>query len=261
MSEETQKVDSENKMAETQPEPAKAVVKKSRPKPKRKSPIQRRVHGPGRSPLLEVKRDETPPDPKADQRSTSQMIKDGVNSVNKVLIPDESGDVEMKFPVMRDPEAKQMIYETRRYRWVDVPNDEVLYYTQSTIIDFHSDHTASIVVGNRRTAVVFDRSYAYNGRIYQRCAWIPDKIIRAGVLFEKKIDRITRLPKAVLKKIPGTSTEAYQIVGKAEQDYRDLKRIFERVFIKKGVPANVEEDKALLQFMHDSVPPDEMEVG
>ena len=264
MSDETQKVD-ENKVdtaegatvVEAKPAAPRKVVPK---KKKRPHSAARKPEAQKPAPILV---DNTPTDQKVDLRSTEQMIKDGVNSVNKVLLPDWDGPVEMKFPVMRDPETKQMTYETRRFRWVDTPHEEVLYYTQSTIIDLNSGHTATVVVGNRRTPVVFDRTYTHNGRVYHRCAWIPDKIVRAGVLYEKKIDKITRQPKAALKKIKGTNTPLYQIVGQVQTDYRDLERIFVRVFIKKGVPVNIEEDDKLLQFMHESTPPimSEMEVG
>lgn len=254
----TQKVDTEDKaVMETaqvkQPEaPKKKVVA-------RRSKASRRRKPTVRMPKPEV--DTTPTDQKTDNRTTEKMIKDGITSINTALVQDENGPIKMKFPVMRDPEAKQMIYETRTFRTIDVPYDEVVYYTQNTIIDMHADHTCTVVVGNRRTAIVFDRTYTFKNRVYNRCAWIPDKILRAGTLFEKKIDRVTRQPIAVLKKLPGTNTEMYQIVGNVQTDYRDLKRIFERVFIKKGIPTNIQEDNELIKFMHDSVPPDEMEVG
>ena len=254
----TQKVETEAKAVMETAEVKQTVIPKKKIMARRSKASSRRKKV-VRLPKPEV--DDTPIDQKADTRTTEKMIKDGINSINTALVLDENGPIEMKFPVMRDPETKKMMYETRTFRTIDVPYDEVVYYTQNTIIDMHADHTCTVVVGNRRTSVVFDRIYTFKNRIFNRCAWIPDKIIRAGVLYEKKIDRVTRQPIAVLKKLPGTNTEMYQIVGNVQTDYRDLKRIFERVFIKKGIPTTIQEDNELIKFMHDSVPPDEMEVG
>lgn len=251
MSEETQEVD---QVIEATEKPEKKVIKRRAKRRVKSRTVKASSLRKEPVPIPKAEFDETPSDTHADKRTTNQMIKDGLNSINKALIPDENGDVEMKFPVMRDPETKQMMYATQNFRWVSVPPEEVLYYTQSTIIDLHSDHTATVIAEGKRHPVVFDRTYTYKGKVYQRCAWVPSPVVRAGVMYEKKIDRVSRRPVAVIKKIQGSNTPAYQIVSNVETDYRDLKRIYERAYIKRGVSSQIQDDNEALGFMYDSLP-------
>ena len=204
--------------------------------------------------------DNRPMDLKVDQRSDEQRILDAQASVNTAWVRDINGNKKMKVPQFRDENGK-MIYSEEKFREITVPPDEVVFYTQSVIKDWHSSHAATVVLGNDRHGVVFDRTYTYNGRVYYRCAWIPNKNVRAGVVYEKKIDKRSKMPIAVMKKVPETNTECYQIVGGQEADYRDLKRIFERIWIKKGGSAEVNGDEELNKFMYESVAAIDQEVA
>jgi hypothetical protein len=109
-----------------------------------------------------------------------------------------------------------------------------------------------VLIGTQRRGHVFDRTYEYGGRLYHRCAYIPNRVERAGILFKKMINRQTRRPVAVLKKFAGTNDPMYQIIGGQEAEYRDLRRIFERSFIKRQKGA---EDDELDKFTYDAITP------
>ena len=192
-----------------------------------------------------------------DERTAAQVLDDTERSVNKVLLPDPNGKLKMKFPLMRDPEPPhKMMTEERTFREVEVPHTEVLYYTHGVIMDRNTSHSDTVQIGNQRRGHVFDRTYTYNGKIYHRCAWIPDQVERAGILFKKMINRQTRRPVAVLKKIGGTNDPMYQIIGAGTPEYRDLRRIFERFFIKKQRDAA---DDELDRFSYDAIGPQSFE--
>lgn len=193
-----------------------------------------------------------------DERSNAQMLQDQLNSVNFAFIPDENGKEKRKYPAYRDPEPPhKMLYVERTLRKIEVPHDEVVFYTHGVIMDRRTSHSDTVMIGNNRIGHVFDRTYTWNGRIYHRCAWIPDKVQRAGIMFCKKISRTTRRPVAVLKKYPGTEEPQYRIVGGQEADYRDLKRIFERAFVNRKLG---QEDDELDKFQYESISPIEAEL-
>lgn len=195
--------------------------------------------------------DDRPSVRELDGRSKSQVLADETASINKVLVRDPEGKVKMKFPSHRDTEPPhKMIEVEQRFTEIEVPHEEVIYYTHGVIMDRLSTHSDSVVIGNERRGHVFDRTYVYNGKLYHRCAWIPNRVERAGILYKKMINRQTRRPVAVLKKFAGTNDPMYLIIGGQEADYRDLRRIFERSFInrKQG-----EQDDELDRFQYDAI--------
>ena len=188
-----------------------------------------------------------------DGRSKSQILADEIASVNRVAIRDPDGKIRQMWPSHRDPEPPhKMITVEMRFTEVEVPHEEVVFFTRGVIMDRNSVHSDSVVIGAERRGHVFDRTYTYNGKLYHRCAYIPNRVERAGILYKKMIDRQTRRPVAVLKKFTGTNDPMYQIIGGQEAEYRDLRRIFERNYIKrsKGV-----QDDELDKFQYDAIAP------
>jgi hypothetical protein len=174
-------------------------------------------------------------------------------NINIALIPDPNGNVKRTKPTGMDPEKHRMNYENILYRAIEVPPEDVLIFMGSPVKDLHNTHSATVNIQNKRTVVVFDRTYVFGGRTIQQCAWVPDRKIRAGILFTKRIDRQTRRPLAVLRRMADGATPMYQIVGAKEPEYRDLRRVFERVFIKGGRPGEMDDE--LDKFMHESIGP------
>jgi len=199
---------------------------------------------------------------KVDERkSVGQMVAEKLASINTALVPDENGKIDVDIPIGMDQNSKKMMYTKIPHSKIDVPPDEIVAFMGSVIMDRHNSHSETINYDGQRHLVVFDRSYTHGQRVFNRVAWIPNKAIRSAVVFEKKIDRQTKRPIAVLRKLgqDQSAPPMFQIVGGEEADYRDLKRIFERVFIKKGSP--VGEDEELNNFMHGAITPIEQEVS
>lgn len=193
-----------------------------------------------------------------DGRSKSQVLADTLSSINKVLVRDPDGKIKQKWPSYRDPEPPHRMIEIEvRFTEIEVPHEEVIYYTHGVIMDRNSSHSDSVLIGNERRGHVFDRTYTFNGKLYHRCAWIPNRVERAGILYKKMINRQTRRPVAVLKKFAGTNDPTYQIIGGQEADYRDLRRIFERSFLKRNTG---QEDDELDRFQYEAIVPIPQEV-
>ncbi len=193
-----------------------------------------------------------------DGRTTAQVLADEMASVNKALIRDPEGKIKRKVPGYRDPEPPHRMIEVElRFTEIEVPHEDVLYYTHGVIMDRLATHSDSVMIGNQRKGFVFDRTYTYNGRLYHRCAWIPNRVERAGILYKKMISRTSRRPVAVLKKIGGTNDPMYQIIGGKEADYRDLRTIFERHFIRRN---KGQEDDELDKFQYEAIGPIAQEI-
>ena len=207
--------------------------------------------------------------------NTEEMIKARMSLLDIALVRDPSGPIIEKRPTMRDPETHKQIYMELRFRQYKIPNHEVLFYTGSVITDYNASHQETIEIGGKRLGFAFDRTYLYRGRLYTRCVWapdepeylgldhnIPEKVAAAGLLFCKMIDRRSRQPIAVLKRQLDGRTPMYQIVGGKEMEprYRDLKRVFENFFIKRGGPID-SRDEGLSNFMYDAISPISEEVS
>jgi hypothetical protein len=137
------------------------------------------------------------------------------------------------YPLQKDPDNKNKWIENRvPAKRIPIPPDEVLFYRGGVVRDHLSVHSATVVIGRERRIFIFDRFYVFEGKEYARCCWIPDIKWRAGVLFMKKIDRRSKKGVAILKKLANSTEPAYKIVKAREYDYRDLKRWFERIWIK-----------------------------
>mgnify|MGYP001412418013 CR=1 FL=1 len=202
--------------------------------------------------------DDRPSVRELDGRSQSQVMADAISSVNKVAVRDPDGKIKQMWPSHRDPEPPhKMIMTEMRFTEVEVPHEEVVFFTHGVIMDRNSVHSDSVVIGSERRGHVFDRTYTYNGKLYHRCAYIPNRVERAGILYKKMINRQTRRPVAVLKKFAGTNDPMYQIIGGQEAEYRDLRRIFERSFIKKN---RGDGDDELDNFSYDAIAPIPQEV-
>jgi len=187
-------------------------------------------------------------------------------SINVVLVVDPEGPIKKAIPTMRDPETHKMTYADVRYRPERVPPTQVLRFNGTPVRDFNSEHSATVDVQGKRTIVVFDRTYDYAGNHFDRCALVMDRIVLSGLLFEKKIDPRSHRPIAVRRRLDANPNSAdrtmkYDCIGAKEAELRDLKRIYERIFISQGGPINTRDDDELNKFMYDAIAPIEQEVA
>jgi len=135
--------------------------------------------------------------------------------------------------------------ETGKLQMVRIPARDfpvephmVVRYRGSVVQDHQSVHTNSVVYKKQRHGYTFDRFYINprNKKRYDRCCLILDRIHQAGLLFEKWVGR-DRKARARLRKQRGAHGQPldepmYELIGATEGDYRDLKRLFERHFLR-----------------------------
>lgn len=154
----------------------------------------------------------------------------------------------------RDPETRKMLVEKIPAKEIKIMPEQVLRYRGSVVADHNAVHTGNILMGHERIGYVFDRFFIHNGQRYDRCALVENKIHQAGLVYEKWVPkektrgfkpgvayaRLRRLAKS--ENLP-----MYEVFGYKETDYRDLKRLFERHFLKRGDVIQ-DEDPALREL-------------
>lgn len=135
-----------------------------------------------------------------------------------------------------NPETHKMQVYRIPAKQIKVLPEQVMQYLGSVIKDHQAVHTVTLSIRHRRTGYCFDHFFIHNGKRLARCCYVPDRNHQAGLMYEKRIDRQTRKPFAIIRRIKGSKDEpAYQVVGlKSEPDYRELKRLYERHFMRTG---------------------------
>jgi hypothetical protein len=187
-------------------------------------------------------------------------LNDQIHTIRTVLVPNNEIDPDkhngpwIMRCIGRDPETKKLRVVRIPAREREIDPMEVMQYLGSVVQDRQSVHTATIVYpGKTRNGFVFDHFYYHNGRKEPRCCWIPNPVHRAALVYEKAVDKRTREAFARIKRIKGpmgtdSGEPMYKIFGAKEADYRDLKRIFERHFLKRG-PEDLADDIGLRKLL------------
>lgn len=185
---------------------------------------------------------------------------DQIHTIRTILVPDPDADYNkhtgpwIERCLGRDPETKKLKVARIPAKERKVDPTEVVQYLGSVVQDRQSVHTATIVhPGKTRHGYSFDHFYYFKNRKEPRCCWIPNPIHRAGLVFEKAVDKRTREAFAKIKRIrthTGMDTDEpmYRIFGAESTDYRDLKRLFERHFLKRG-PEDLADDIGLKRLL------------
>ena len=154
--------------------------------------------------------------------------------------------------VGRDPETKKLRVVKLPAREVRILPHQVMRFRGSVIQDKQSTHKADVLVGRQRYGYVFDRFFYHNKSKLARCALVEDRVHQAGLMYERAVDKLTRKAFARIRRINNTQDPAYEVIGATETDYRDLKRLFERHFLRRNDQgAN---DPALDQLISDGIP-------
>jgi len=155
--------------------------------------------------------------------------------------------------VGRDPETRKMRVVRLPAKLVPILPEQVIHYRGSVIMDKQAVRKEDVVIGGKRHGYIFDRFYEYNGKKYARCCLVDDRVHQAGLIYQKVINPKTRRAEARLKRIPGGGDDpAYQVIGAKEQDYRDLKRLYERYFL--GSNDRGMDDPALGKLIDEYIP-------
>jgi len=166
-----------------------------------------------------------------------------VNTLTEMLVhdpdlPDSHAGPWIERCVGRDPETKKLKVVRMKARWVQIEPWMVIAYLGNVVQDHMSVHTANVSYKKQRHGYVFDRFYVdpRNGKRYDRCCLVLDKIHQASLMYEKLVSKRTRKRFSAIKQIRGplgkaTGNPMYKVIGANETDYRDLKRIFDRHFL------------------------------
>lgn len=164
-----------------------------------------------------------------------------INTLDFMLVPDPDAPIEthqgpwIERCLGRDPESRKMRVVKIRAKRVEVEPWMVMQYLGSVVSDHQSVHTNSLVFKGTRHGYVFDRFYVdpRNGKRYERCCLLTDRVHQSGLMYEKAVDKRTRKAYARIRRIRGAMGQPlddpmYRIIGYKEADYRDLKRLYER---------------------------------
>jgi len=189
-----------------------------------------------------------------------------INTLNTVLIEDRDVNPEnhpgpwVERCVGRNKQSGNLMVLRIPARDRTIPPWEVVKYNGSVVQDKMATHSTTVIVNGVRTIHVFDKFYIHNKRRYERCCWIPDPVHQAGILYTRYVNPTTKLASAAIARISKESTDPkYEVVGAQEGGgtkegyYRDLKRLFERHFLRRGEGAKPE-DEALTKLINKIQP-------
>jgi len=212
--------------------------------------VERPPEVPKAAAFIHERMSSTPPSPPESQdveymTREEILVRHTFNTIDEVHLIDHDANPETHAgpwiyrPYRRNEQTGKLIVEKIPARPYKVQPLEVMYYLGSVVQDHQAVHSNSVVVQGRRWGYIFDRFFVHNGKRYDRCCWINPRVHQAGLLFERDVDRRTRRTFARRRRIVGiggqpTGQVMYEIVGAQETDYRDLKRLFERFFMRKG---------------------------
>ena len=154
--------------------------------------------------------------------------------------------------VGRDPETKKMRVVKLPAREIPILPTQVMRYRGSVIQDKQSTHKSDVIVGRQRFGYIFDRFFYHNKAKLARCALVEDRLHQAGLMYERVVDKQSRKAFARIRRIKNTQDPMYEVVGASETDYRDLKRLYERHFLRRNDQGA--SDPALDQLISDGLP-------
>jgi len=139
----------------------------------------------------------------------------------------------------RDQNTGKMIIVKLKAREVPILPEQMMRYRGSVVRDMMSVHTYFVNYKGRRWGYSFDIFYMHNGKRYERCCLIMDRIHQAGLMYEKVVGKKTMKAFSRIRQIKGYGGQAtgepmYEVIGQKEEYYRDLKRLYDRHFLKRG---------------------------
>jgi len=159
--------------------------------------------------------------------------------VHDPMLPDSHAGPFIERCLGRDQNTRQLIMERLKAREVEILPEQMMRYRGNVVQDFNSVHTCFVVYNRRRWGYVFDAFFVYNGKKYDRCCLVLDRIHQAGLMYEKVVGKKTMKAFSRIRQIKGfmgqaTGEPMYEVIGQKEGYYRDLKRLYDRHFLKRG---------------------------
>jgi len=167
-----------------------------------------------------------------------------ISTLTTVLIEDPDASSNHLGPFIdrcmgRNPETKALMVARVPAKEIPINPDQILQYLGSVVQDHQALHSPTVIYKRRRWGYSFDRFFIHNGKKIPRCCYVPNPIHQAALMYEKMVSRKTRKPFARITQIKaalgqGTGQPMYKVLGVQEAYYRDLKRLFERHFLRRG---------------------------
>ncbi len=184
------------------------------------------------------------------------------NTLSQRIVPDRDANPLahagpwIDFVKERNEKSGHLMIEKLPGKWEPILPSEVLRYRGSVVEDHNSVHSAFVNYKKTRNGYVFDRFFAFNGKKFNRCCLVRDRIHQAGLIYEKYVPKNAGKGIVRVKVLSGEGNAnrmKYELVNGKEGDYRDLKRLFIRHILHKddGVPQN---DAALMSMLNKTHP-------
>lgn len=197
--------------------------------------------------IKELSKSEQPKPPESQDIMylTEQEITIGsrINTLTEMLVhdpdlPDSHSGPWIERCIGRDPETKKLKVVRLKAKLVKIEPWMVMAFLGNVVQDHLSVHTANVMYKKQRHGYVFDRFYEdpRSKKRYERCALVLDRVHQAGLMYERLVNKQTRKRFAAIRCIRGplgksTGNPMYKIIGATENDYRDLKRLYEKHFL------------------------------
>ena len=171
-------------------------------------------------------------------------VSDRINTLDIVFVEDPTINYEthngpwIERCAGRNPETHKLQVYKIPAKEVQVRADQVMQYLGSVVQDRLSVYTGNVIVKGRRWGYSFEKFYYLSGKRQVRCCFVDDRIHQAGLMYES-VPIKSRKTIARIRQIKGhlgqrTGEPMYKILGAGESYYRDLKRLYERHFLKRG---------------------------
>lgn len=233
------------------------------PLDKRSDPFQPGAMATQKAPAVIEKRLKSDPEPPKESDDIEYLsvqeitVGEEINTLRTRLIEDPDAGANHAGPwtercIGRNPETGKLQVVRIPAKEIEILPHQVVHYRGSVVMDLNATHSGNVVVGHTRYGYVFDRFYRYGKRKYERCCLVENRVHQAGLIYEKDVNEKTRKAFARIKRIPKSSEPMYEVIGAKETDYRDLKRLFERYFLKKH--DRVEDDDPALDQLLGKIP-------
>lgn len=192
----------------------------------------------------------TPPKPPESQdviwlSENEELVGQQINTrdfivVHDPTLPDSHAGPWVEVCVGRDPHTHQLIMRRLKGRAVKILPEQMMRYRGFVVQDHQSVHTGNVKYQRRRWGYVFDTFFFHNGKRYERCCLVLDRIHQAGLMYEKMVGKQSQRAFSRIRQIKGVGGQAtgepmYEVIGQKEGYYRDLKRLYDRHFLKSRV--------------------------
>jgi len=184
-----------------------------------------------------------------------------IHTIDTMLIEDADAGEDHMGPfiercVGRNPESHKLMVVRVRAKTIKVMPYQIMQYLGNVVQDHQAVHTGNVLFKKRRWGYSFDHFYKFNGKLQPRCCLVLDKVHQAALLHEKMVDRKSRKAFSRIRQIKGplgqsTGNPQYKVLGVKEDYYRELKKIFEKYFLKRG-DESLAEDIGLKILIADS---------